>query len=168
MRYVSVFLFGILSAGFALLLELLLIGFGIVSESSLNNLLSGMTKATTTLSPLILFASAEEIARFLFVRQYARRFPFTEETKKTSLLLLGILFGAGFSSLEIILGLQDLPTDARSGLFGVLAVHAFFSVLFFFYFFSRKEKSLWKNVSILSLAVSLHTLYNFLVLRMTA
>lgn len=165
MRYFSAFLFGILSACFALLLELLLVASGVIPEPFLRGLLLNIASPTTAFSALIVFASAEEISRFLFVRQFVRRFPFPEDSGKISLLFPGLLFGAGFSSLEIIFGIQNLPDGFRAGLLSVTAIHVFFSLFFFLFFSSWKEKTLGKIVAILLVAVSLHTLYNYLVLK---
>lgn len=155
MPFVFIVLFGLLSACFALLIEIGVLSLGDITNPTFTPF------NFSSLHTLLLLAVIEEVSKFLFLAQFAKRF-FSETHAMLHLaLLLGILFGIGFSAPEFFLSIHSLVTDFTP-IISVVALHILTSILLAYYvFFTHKKQPLFL-LAFLALAISLHVLYNLL------
>ena len=149
------FIFGLLGACFALIIELI-----VLDPSAL----SGEMTFTFTLSGLaVLFAAAliEEVSKYLFLRQYLLRFLASASLNIRQILTAGCFFGIGFASLEMILALYgEIETSPLPGLIGIFSIHTLTSLVIVF-LLRHPEKRLSTGFFVpIALAVIIHLLYN--------
>lgn len=153
----TVFIFGLLAASFALLLELV-----ILNLSSLHDYAS-LPFDFSNLSILATAALIEEGSKYLFVRTYLDRFFGNLNLDTLKLLALGLFFGGGFAAIEVTLSLSGNPTPTPNELFHILAtalLHVTTSLVILFCLKDAPRRSLGEIFLPLSLAFSLHLLYN--------
>lgn len=153
----TVFIFGLLAASFALLLELV-----ILNLSSLHDY-SSVPFDFSNLSILALAALIEEGSKYLFVRTYLSRFFEGLNIDPLKLLALGAFFGAGFAAIEVTLSLSGNPDPSSSDLLHILAtavLHVATSLVILFFLKDAARRSLGALFLPLSLAFALHMLYN--------
>jgi hypothetical protein len=158
MLFIVLLLFGFLSAVFALAFELLVTG--AAPSLSLNNLaILSFQSALILLS----IAFAEETSKYLFLRQYARRFFAEHRPRLREAVLLGAIFGIGFSLPEIFLLQYDTLTPPLLAFVGTISLHILTSIALAtaILSFSGKRLSLF---FVLAAAILFHLLYNAAVL----
>jgi len=158
----TVFIFGLLAASFALLLELV-----ILNLSSLHDY-SSLPFDFSSLSILALAALIEEGSKYLFVRTYLSRFFEGLDLDTPKLLTLGLFFGAGFSAIEVTLSLSGTPTPSSNDLLRILAtalLHVATTLAILFFLKEAGRRSLGGIFLPLSLAFALHLLYNLTLSR---
>lgn len=156
MSLATIVIFGALSASFALLLEIGILSLGDITTP---------TFVAPRLSDFFtLFAASliEEFSKFLFLLQYTRRFFATLSPSLWGMLLLGLLFGIGFSIPEFALALSTSP-DSLLPLVGIMALHIVTSMIIATLVLYRRSRSLIELALFLGSAVALHFLYNFIV-----
>lgn len=144
------FIFGVLSASLALVFELVFLNLGGVFSYS------AAPPSFTQFSTLLAAAIIEECARYFLLFQYFRRFPSLQNSSWRSLLSLGISFGIGFVSIEMILLLQQSSAPFWP-LFGIVILHF---LLGLFYTARLGNKLRAPLVFILSTGILIHLLYN--------
>lgn len=157
MPFITIFLFGILAAIFALIIELLLFGF--IPDS----LMISETLAFTNLVTLFGIALIEEVSGYIFLRQYALRFLSEKKWLAQDPLFLGVSFGIGFATLEILLIQNEMSKLPELAALGTAGIHIITSSMFAFTLFSSTTKHLSSGL-ILVAATLLHTLYNVIAL----
>lgn len=157
MPYITVFLFGILAATFALIVELLLPGW------HLADLMISGTLDFTVLVALLGVALIEEGFKYIFLRQYALRFLPEKKVLIRDALLLGVSFGIGFSAIEMLLIQSEMSALYGFAPLGTAGIHITTSVLFAVALCSPLRKHFLSSFA-LAAAVIFHTLYNMIVL----
>lgn len=174
MPFIVIILFGALASSFALILELLAMSlFSLSDQSFLASIpfaIDGVFSLKTLLI-LLLIAFIEEASKYLFLRQYARRFfVYTAAAIKNS-LILGVLFGLGFTILETLFLLNASAIHLFSALLGTASVHIITSAALALFLFSfsnpskqEPRKRLFSAFSLISAAAIFHTLYNLAIL----
>lgn len=167
MPFVSIIFFGILSASFALMLELLtsLLAsfFGPGLHINLDPILTGTAFSATIVLTLVGIAFIEEYSKYLFLRQYALRYFLTTASTIRGATVLSVLFGIGFTSLETALIISGLTPFVPVALLGVALLHIATSFIFSFYLFSYSDERPWFPLGLLFLATLTHTLYNIAI-----
>ena len=115
---ITAFIFGTLSAFFAVIFEIITLDLSYIHDYS------SVTLAFSSLVLLMAIALIEESAKYLFLRQYLlRSFETITLTLKQS-LALGLGFGFGFSALEATIILSgSLETNSVHGLISIFLVH---------------------------------------------
>ena len=156
MPFIALILFGVLAASFALIFELLATGLAAVS-------LSPETLSAGTLGILLSIASIEEIAKYLFLRQYARRFLTADRCTLPYALLCGVGFGSGFAALEFFLSQNGVAAIPAPALIGTAGLHIATSSALAVTLFSSAQKTSFRFF-VLALAILVHTAYNATVL----
>ncbi|MFZ2299812.1 MAG: PrsW family glutamic-type intramembrane protease [Candidatus Moraniibacteriota bacterium] len=156
-------LFGILAAGSALIAELLIASFSPVPIT-----LEG-TFSFVVFFAIVGIALIEEIVKYVFLRQYVRRFFAQETPSLKASLSLGTLFGLGFAAPEIYLATGVFQSFPLLAFPSILAVHIMTSVAFALFLFSSSPRFTGPKrqllvFSLIAAAVLLHTLYNTYVL----
>ncbi len=157
MPLITILLFGILAASFALIFELLLPGLDPAS------LMSSETLFPQTLIILLGIALIEESSKYIFLRQYALRFLLAKQLLAKNIFLLGISFGVGFSTLEILLIQNEMLAFPYLAALGTACLHIATSIIFAFSLLSSVEKR-FPSFLVLLIALLLHTLYNVVAL----
>ncbi|MDP3957524.1 MAG: hypothetical protein Q8Q10_03430 [bacterium] len=174
MPFIVIILFGALASSFALILELLAVSlFPLSGQAIFTSLPFALRGALSfeILLILICIAFIEEASKYIFLRQYARRFFANTAVAIRNSLLLGALFGLGFTFLEIFFLLNTPAAHPFSTLLGTASVHIATSITFALFLFSSPSPSLlWPKrhpfsaFSLISAAVLFHTLYNLAIL----
>ncbi len=161
------FLFGILAASFALLSELFLASF-----SSAPVILEN-TFSFSVFLIILGIAFIEEASKYVFLRQYARRFLLQARTPLKNSVLPGALFGLGFASLEMIFAVNAFTLVPSLPLLGTAGLHMATSIAFAMFLCSSAaplRSSLigaqrrFLTAYLITTAVLLHTLYNMYIL----
>src|SRR3989344_667132 len=170
MPFIVIILFGALAASFALILELLAVSlFSLSGQTLFVSIPSalGGTFSLETLPILFLIAFIEEASKYIFLRQYARRLLPHTEISLNHTLILGALFGLGFTLLETFFLMNASALHSFSTLLGTASVHMATSIAFALFLFSFSSPSLqwlkrrpFSALSLISAAVLFHTLYN--------
>lgn len=158
MPFMTIFLFGILAASFALIIELLL--FVLMPAS----LMISETLAFTNLFALLGVALIEEVSKYIFLRQYALRFLSEKKLLIRNALLLGVSFGIGFSALEIVLIQNEMSRFPGLEPLGTAGVHIITSSMLASILLSAVTKRVSSGLIILVAAILLHALYNVIAL----
>lgn len=162
---ITLIVFGILAASLALLAELFVASFTPAISLTLESTLSFGAFLT-----LLGAAIIEEVSKYLFLHQYAKRFsaPFVPSVKRS--LSLGALFGIGFAAPEIFLATGVFLSSPALTFPSMLAVHVATSIIFALFLFSAlyqrlavPKKRLFASYLVAS-AILLHTLYNLYIL----
>lgn len=151
----TVFIFGLLAASFALVLELVLLNL-----SSLHDY-SSLSFDFSSLGIVVLAALIEEGSKYLFARQYLSRFFASITLGTLQLLIVGFFFGAGFAAIEMAFALFGNP--AQSDLLRILAtalLHIATSLIILFFLKNEAGRSFGRFFLPLGLAFALHVLYN--------
>lgn len=157
MLFIVLLLFGFLSAVFALAIELLLTGIPSVALDTLAIL------SFQAIPILLSLALVEEGSKYLFLRQYARRFFTASKPLLRDTLLLGTTFGIGFALPEILL-LQYAPLSPPLLAFvGTASLHILTSVALAIAIFSFSEKRR-ARFFVLAAVILFHTFYNAAIL----
>jgi|GEM_PF-2544337 len=174
MPFIVIILFGALAASFALILELLAVSLFSVSGQALFAPIPftfGETLSLETLLILLCVAFIEETSKYLFLRQYAKRLFTNIEIPINHALILGTLFGLGFTLLEAFFLMNVSAAHPFLTLLGTASVHIATSIAFALFLFSSPSPSLqWPKryrfsaLSLISAAVLFHTLYNLTIL----
>lgn len=152
---ITIILFGILAACFALALELLVTGISSVS------LIGLATLSWKTLSLLAGIAIIEEASKYIFLRQYVSRFglPAGEGPHLAKAALLGTAFGAGFVVPELFLLYSGAAPVPLLPVVTLISVHILTSLAFAAALFASRDRKRWVFFS-LAFAVFLHLSYN--------
>ncbi|MEP7163022.1 MAG: hypothetical protein ABI747_04670 [Candidatus Moraniibacteriota bacterium] len=158
MPLITLFIYGFLSAAAALLLQ--------VVATALGGSLTEIAASTgfISLSVLFLFAAAliEEGSKWIFFRQFRVRLGDT--LSSPSPFGLGVIFGLGFSLVEIGLIAFSLKTFSILPLAGIIGVHILTSLFYSYYLFRLTPRVLSHTLFLLALTTLLHACYNlFLV-----
>jgi len=174
MPFIVIILFGALAASFALILELLAVSlFSLSGQTLFVSIPSalGGTFSLETLPILLGIAFIEEASKYTFLRQYARRLLTHTEISLNHTLILGTLFGLGFTLLETFFLMNAPALPPFSVLLGIASVHIATSIAFALFLFtfsnlSQQEpnKRSFSALSLLSAAILFHTLYNLAIL----
>jgi hypothetical protein len=150
MAYIIAFIFGLLSAFAALLLELFYLSWTI-DISNIN--------ATTAFNPtflsLLILALIEETAKIVF---FLRSIRFNTLSGNT--LLVGTAFGSGFASLEYF-ALSQMSATLSGPFFGILLIHIFTSILIVTLLRDNPSKN--RILATLLLVTLIHFGYNILL-----
>ncbi len=151
MPFITAFIFGLLAASLAVVLELTFFG--------------SNTTAFNTQSVIILLGIViiEESVKYLLLRQYAIRFLKESFLSLRETFIIGIAFGVGFAALETGLILWNDLMGPLSALVGIVALHSITSSLFALSLLSglRRHPRLAPAVYLAALAI--HALYNALL-----
>ncbi len=160
MSFITIILFGGLAASFSLIIEILTSVLFPVSQT----IALGLSPALsfTTFLAFLSIAGIEELSKYIFLRQYAKRFLSDFPSAITKSVLLGISFGLGFAALEIFLIWYNLTRLPLWALFGSAGLHIFTSVVFTVFLFSVAQKRFTRE-TLIALAIFSHLLYNVLV-----
>lgn len=150
-----ILIFGVLSASFALLIELTVLNLGALHRYD------SLTFDFSSLTLLALVAVIEESSKYLFLRQYLLRFFSGTPLRQNQVLGLGLSFGAGFASLEVAFSLSGGATEnSLFWLLGNLLLHSATGLIILF-FLKYDEKRLLSAAAIpLALSIVIHLLYN--------
>lgn len=115
---ITAFIFGTLSAFFAVIFEIIALDLSHIHDYS------SVTLALSSLALLMAVALIEESAKYLFLRQYLFRSFETITLSLKQTIILGLSFGFGFSALEAAVILSgSLETDSVRGLISIFLVH---------------------------------------------
>ncbi|MGK2848679.1 MAG: hypothetical protein ACSLEX_01255 [Minisyncoccota bacterium] len=150
------FVFGLLSACGALVLELLLI-----EDSS--DILATFTLSFTGILPVLSMVLIEELSKFIFLRQYIRSCSHLSKTTLRHPFPAGIGFGIGFASLEILLMLNTIHSVPWQSLLSITALHILTSNTLLVTLRLNARYSLLAFFG-LFLAITMHAVYNFSIL----
>jgi len=159
MPFITLLLFGILSACFALLFEVGILSIGKFTDPTFSPI------EFTGIFTLFLVAAIEEISKFAFMRQYTKRFLSLGSIDMKTVLVLGFLFGLGFAIPEIALSFQFLSLPSLLPLVGVLALHIVTSILFAFFIIRKKDALFPSFLPVFGLIITIHLLYNLAISR---
>ncbi|MFZ2187575.1 MAG: hypothetical protein WAV46_03055 [Candidatus Moraniibacteriota bacterium] len=167
MPFITIIIFGALAGCFALLLELAALSIPFVaSPSTLPFFAFDTIFSLRTFITLLVLALIEEFSKFLFLIRYRPYAPRNGRNAFPIFILLALLFGIGFSSLEIAFSTQATAAFPVVAIFKILFLHIGTSLLFVYCLFSSPEPDKTfssRNFRLLSLAVSLHLVYNILL-----
>lgn len=155
-----ILLFGALAASFALIIELLMMNLLPVSLT-----LEG-TFSFGILSSFLLLALIEEASKYIFLLRYKKYAPYRSEPTFSIYAVLAVLFGVGFSSLEIVFASQNISMVSLSSILSTLLLHIGTSLIFISFLFSQPEQKrplALKSSWIILVAVLLHLAYNVLI-----
>lgn len=153
MPFIIILLFGFLSAIFALALELLLTGAPSFALAHLQ------TFSLSTALILFSIALLEEASKYIFLRQYARRFFSASRPILSQALLLGATFGLGFALPEIFLMEREFLAPPVMAFAGTSFLHVLTSIVFALSLFTSSLKRLSPLLLFLA-ATIFHMLYN--------
>ena len=149
MLFITSLLFGILSASFALVIEILI-----------------LINALSSPDFFVLLGAAiiEELSKYIFLKQYAKRYTYIIPSSIKQASILGASFGLGFAILELSLMSYKLQitTIPLWAIFGSASIHIITSIIFAVFLFSFSQKR-FTNLTAIALAIFLHILYNILV-----
>lgn len=154
-----IILFGALAASFALIIELLMMNLLPVSLT-----LEG-TFSFGILSSFLLLALIEEASKYIFLLRYKKYAPYRSKPTFLTSAVLAILFGVGFSSLEIVFASQNISIVSLSSILSTL-LHIGTSLIFVSFLFSKPKQDqsiALKSSWIILVAVLLHLAYNILI-----
>lgn len=154
MLYPLLLIYGFLAAGAALLLEVVFGGF-IFPETTFPLIGAGF---------IVVAALIEEGSKWIFFRQFHHRYH--EHLTKSHPFTFGLLFGAGYAILEILLIWLGFKSSSATFLpiMGILALHLLTSLFFAYYLFRLAKRVLHHTISLLLGMTVLHAAYNlFLV-----
>ncbi|PIX90141.1 MAG: hypothetical protein COZ29_01535 [Candidatus Moranbacteria bacterium CG_4_10_14_3_um_filter_45_9] len=164
MPFITIILFGALAGSLALIIELPMMNLSFFPVTLEGTFSSGI------LLSFLLLAIIEELSKYIFLFRY-RRYILYENTLTLSLSLLSaILFGIGFSSLEIIFASQNTTTVSLFPIMRTLSLHIGTSLLFIYSLFRLPQQNrlfTLKSFWIISGAVLFHLLYNILIFLIT-
>ena len=157
MPFIVALIFGALAGSFALALELVALpGDALITDPS-------QYFAFNSIFTLLGVALIEETSAYLFLRQYALRyFPNTLANIRET-LLIGILFGIGFASLEIALILGSGSEWLFWPICGILFIHTVTGLIFALSLLYFSQKRPWFAPAPIAGALVLHTLYNAII-----
>ena len=152
MPIILALLFGIFSAAFALILELVFLSFSTNPLIPVVALFEGSSLTPFLTFSLIAAAVIEEASKFLFLRQYYIRFP------SHPIFLPALFFGLGFASVEVFLAFQN--SVYSFAFVGSIALHI--ATSFLLAFFLRRSLTPLAVSSILAIALAIlaHIAYN--------
>lgn len=160
MIFITILIFGALAGSFAFLLELFA-----MSLFSLPFATEGIF-SLSIFFVFLLLALIEEVSKFTFLIRYKKYALHKNKESLSYFIALALLFGIGFSSLEVILSFQNVGTVSFFPIFQTLLLHISTSLLFVFFLFYKQthKKSLsWRNVWIISGAILIHLSYNIIL-----
>lgn len=160
MIFITILIFGALAGSFAFLLELFA-----MSLFSLPFAAEGIFSLSTFLVFLLL-ALIEEVSKFTFLIRYKKYALHKNERCLPYFIALALLFGIGFSSLEVALSFQNVGTVSFFPIFQTLLLHISTSLLFVFFLFYKQtqEKALFsRNLWLISGAILVHLSYNIIL-----
>lgn len=160
MTFITLILYGLLSAAFALIIEILANVIFFASPTAVFAISGAFSPALFL--PLFILAGIEELSKYIFLSQYAKRvtalLPFP--VKKS--LLGGVGFGAGFAILETALARYNAMPFSFWPFFGAAGLHIITGIAFAVFLFSASQTN-FKRLTLLALAIFLHMLYNVFV-----
>ncbi len=160
MPFITIILFGALAGSFALIIELFT-----MSLFPFSFTLEGVF-SFRILFGFFLFALIEEISKYIFLFRYRRYAPSESTSTLFTSLILAILFGIGFSSLEIIFTSQNTVVTPLFPIMRTLFLHIGTSLLLIYFFFRLPQQNrlfTLKGLWVISGVMFLHLLYNILV-----
>lgn len=165
MPLLIIIIFGILSSCFALVFELVALSLSSFSGQplALSLFAFGETFSLATAFSLLGLALIEETSKYLFLRQYALRYLKDSLASLRGALLLGILFGLGFSSLEIALTVSAGEAASFFAPAGIAVIHILTSLGFAAYLFHFSPRRPFFAPFLILAATFLHALYNMAV-----
>lgn len=161
MPFVILFIFGLLAASFALILELLVVSLFSLTGYSAFSFFTFAPEHPVLLHSLVTlfcFAFVEEASKLALLKQFTLRFSEKLPLSTATILLSGIVFGSGFATAEIALAVTLTSIPSPSALVGAVGIHLLTGCLFAFAFFSHTRR--FSPIIAIILAVVLHTLYN--------
>lgn len=151
MTYFTLLIYGFLAAAAALLLEVMAGSFT-----------SSLSAVTPSVAFVLIAAFIEEGSKFVFFRQFARRFH--KELEFPNGFLLGLLFGLGFSLVEFGLIFSGFKAWALFPVLSIVALHLLTSLFFAFYLFRPVPGTRFHTLSLLGGMVAIHAAFNLFVL----
>lgn len=153
--FLTPFIFGTLAAFFAIIIEIVTLDLGHLSDYSSPIL------AFSSLALLMAVALIEECSKYLFLRQYLIRYSTAILLTPKQIFSLGLGFGSGFSTIEAAFIIsQKMEISSFLWLSGILFVHIT-TVLILVSFLKRPEKRVFSASFLpLFLAISVHFLYD--------
>ncbi|MBP9727748.1 MAG: hypothetical protein KBD27_00035 [Candidatus Moranbacteria bacterium] len=151
------FIFGLLSAVLALVLEIIFIAPTSFPE------LTALSWSFKSILILATIALIEEVSKYLLLTQYLLRFATESLIRIPQKILFGCLFGLGFGAVELTLAYYSTPLPGMgSGFFGIAMLHIITSLILLFLFFQFADTR--KRLLIpLAGAILVHLLYNVLL-----
>jgi hypothetical protein len=152
-------IFGVLSAAFALIAELLVFSFSVFTESASSTPLpiGGGSLSVAIILTIVVGALIEEASKYLFLIRYHVLRLADRELALGSLLLLGLLFGLGFALPEAWFAWSAVGLEAAP-IAGVILIHTLTSILLAAILLSPSKR--FSPLFAFLLAVSLHIAYN--------
>lgn len=142
MPFVLALIYGFLAAAAALLLETL----------------SGSFIPSFRLISFLLPALLEEGSKWIVFRQL--RIHLEKSLVPSSPFFLGLLFGLGFSSIEVGLILWNTHLPPLFSLGGIVLVHIITSLFFAYYLFRLAPRTLFHTLFLIGLMTLFHASYN--------
>ena len=164
MPFITIILFGALAGSLALIIELPMMNLSFFPVTLEGTFSSGI------LLSFLLLAIIEELSKYIFLFRYRRYIPYENTLTLSLSLLSAILFGIGFSSLEIIFASQNTTTVSLFPIMRTLSLHIGTSLLFIYSLFRLPQQNrlfTLKSFWIISGAVLFHLLYNILIFLIT-
>lgn len=164
LSFVTLVVFGILAASFALLVEILITSLIPAIPSTLQHIFSFGTFLT-----LLGIACIEESAKYLFLSQYAKRFSANIIPSLRISIPIGALFGAGFAIVEIFLATGTMQSHPSLAIPSMAMLHIITGIMFSVFLFSPLYRRLTVSKRrllasyLIASAILLHTLYNMYV-----
>lgn len=159
MSYPMIAIFGLLAASMAVIIEIITLGAPGVTSYPLSAI------NFSSIFALLAVAIVEEGTKYIFLRQYIRRFLQDRAPSLKTAVALGFAFGLGFASLEIAFILFD-TTKAGVALWpltGILSLHIATSILLATVLSRTLKSSLFTLAPALGSVIGIHVLYNLAV-----
>lgn len=159
MSYLTIAIFGLLAASMAVIIEIITLGAPGVTSYPISVI------NFSSVFSILAVASVEEGTKYLFLRQYIRRFLKDRALSLKTAALLGFAFGLGFASLEIAFILFGAPKAGMAvwPLVGILTLHTVTSILLAVVLSRSLKSRLFTPLGVLGSVIGIHILYNLAV-----
>ena len=160
MPVVNAVIYGFLAATAALLLAVLFLT-GMPNGAAQMSAPEDWLSLSVTL--LFFFSFLEEGSKWIFFRQLHKQI--MERFTPPSPLTMGMLFGLGFSSLEVGLIVFGLKSFDLFPLLGIIFLQTLTSLFYAYYLFRQAPRTLFHTVFLVFFVSALHLAYNLFALR---
>lgn len=163
MPFIIILIFGALAGSFALIFELL-----ITSLFPVPFTFEGIFSLSVLLL-FFIFAFIEEISKFVFLFRYKKYSFHKNGHSLVFFIILALLFGIGFSSLETIFSSQNIVAFSFFAIWKIFLVHISTSFLFIYFILHKQEPETvfsLRNFWLVSSAILVHLSYNIILFLM--
>lgn len=166
MPFITLIIFGALSAGFALILEGVAISLPGIADSSFTALSPTSFVGDFSLAVFgffVLVALIEETSKYLFLRQYLLRFAAPRPSLDDAWPWVGLVFGGGYAAVEIALALKGDVTPPLPLLGGILLLQLATSLALARLLRRPRYARFLAALPLILALTAAHTLYNLAV-----